>query len=148
MWAEETPLRQVIDSEVRSAWQREKITFAKPSEDSEFLRRVSLDLVGVIPTWEATVAFLDSKDPGKRDKLIEALLADPRFAQHQADVWDLILFGRNPPGYDTYRRDGFQAWLRRQFEKNTPYDVWVRALLKAEGNSIDDSALFYAQYSR
>jgi Protein of unknown function (DUF1549)/Protein of unknown function (DUF1553) len=147
-WAEGTPLRKVIDSEAASAWQREKITPAKPSDDSAFLRRVSLDLVGVIPTWEATVAFLEGKDPGKREKLIDALLADPRFAQHQADVWDLILFGRNPPGYDTYRRDGFQAWLRRQFEKNTPYDVWARELLKAEGNSVDDSALFYAQYSR
>src|SRR5262249_43804414 len=107
-----------------------------------------LDLIGVIPTYAETVAFLESKDPAKREKLIDTLLADPRFAQHQADIWDLILFGRNPPGYDTYRRDGFQAWLRRQFEKNIPYDVWVRELLKAEGNSIDGSALFFAQYSR
>ncbi len=146
--AEETPLRKAIDAEVRAAWQQAKVTPAKPSDDAQFLRRVSLDLVGVIPTYEATVAFLDSKDPAKREKLIDSLLADPRFAQHQADVWDLILFGRNPPGYDTHRRDGFQAWLRRQFEKNTPYDVWVRELLKAEGNSIDGSALFFAQYSR
>src|SRR5262249_11870913 len=81
----ETPLRKAIDAEVRAAWQRAKITPAKPSDDSHFLRRVSLDLIGVIPTYEATVAFLDSKDPAKREKLIDGLLADPRFAQHQAD---------------------------------------------------------------
>jgi hypothetical protein len=144
----EPPLRDVIDAEIKGAWQRQKITPAKRSSDSEFLRRVSLDLIGVIPAYEETIAFLQSKDPAKREKLVAALLADARFAQRQADVWDLILFGRNPPGHDTHRREGFQAWLRRQFEKNVPYDVWVRELLKAEGNSIDDSALYYAQYSR
>src|SRR5262245_35949857 len=133
-------LRDAIDAEIKSAWQQKNIAPATASTDPEFLRRVSLDLVGVVPAYEETLAFLESRDPAKRDKLIAELLADPRFARHQADVWDLILFGRNPPGYDTHRRDGFQAWLRRQFEKNVPYDVWVRELLKAEGNSLDDSA--------
>jgi hypothetical protein len=140
------PLRNVIDSEVKTAWQREKITPAKPATDAEFLRRVHLDLVGEIPTYEETVAFLDSKDADKRDKLIEKLLADPRFARHQGDIWDMILFGRNPPGYETYRRPGFQAWLRTQFEKNTPYDVWVRELLKADGTSDTTGAMYFAQW--
>lgn len=143
---EERSLRHGIDSEVRAAWQREKITPAKPSSDAEFLRRVCLDLIGVIPTYEETIAFLDSKEPDKRAKLIDRLLADPRFARHQADVWDMVLFGRNPPGYETQVRDGFQGWLRQRFEKNVPYDVWARELLKAEGNSVENSALFYAQY--
>lgn len=146
--AAELPLRQFIDAEVRAAWQRQKITPASASNDAEFLRRVCLDLIGVIPTYEETVAFLDSKDPTKREQLIDRLLADPRFAQHQADVWDLILFGRNPPGYDTQRREGFQTWLKRQFENNVPYDVWVRELLKALGTSAEGSALYYAQYNR
>lgn len=143
---EEPPLRQVIDAEVQAAWQREKISPAALSSDAEFLRRVSLDLVGVIPTYDETVAFLDSKDADRRTRLIDRLLADPRFAQHQADVWDLILFGRNPPGFDTDKRDGFQAWLRKQFAQNVPYNVWVRELLRAEGNSVDNGALYYVQY--
>ena len=142
------PLRQFIDAEVRAAWQQRQITPAARSSDGEFLRRVSLDLVGVIPTYEETVAFLDSKEPTKREQLIDRLLADPRFARHQADVWDLILFGRNPPGFDTQRRGGFQAWLQRQFANNVPYDVWVRELLTAPGTSADGTALYYAQYNR
>jgi hypothetical protein len=142
----EKPLRQIIDAEVRAAWEREKVTPAKPATDAEFLRRVYLDLAGSIPTYEETVAFLDSKEPAKREQLIDRLLADPRFAQHQADVWDLVLFGRHPPGYDTQVRPGFQAWLRGRFEKNIPYDVWVRELLRAEGNSVENAALYYAQY--
>jgi hypothetical protein len=144
--AEEKPLRQVIDAAVQAAWQKQEITPAKRSSDAEFLRRVFLDLVGSIPTYEETVAFLDSNGADKREQLIDRLLADPRFAQHQTDVWDLVLFGRHPPGYDTDKRDGFQAWLRKQFAQNTPYDVWVRELLRADGNSAENGALYYVQY--
>jgi len=140
------PLRNVIDSEVRAAWQREKIAPAQASTDAEFLRRVSLDLIGVIPTSAEAAAFLDSPEADKREKLVEKLLADPRFARHQGDIWDMILFGRNPPGYETSRRPGFQAWLRARFEKNTPYDEWVRELLKAEGNSDENGAMYFAQW--
>jgi hypothetical protein len=146
--ADEEPLRDAIDAAIATAWKQHNVTPAPASSDSEFLRRVSLDLVGVVPTYEETVKFLDSKDPAKRSQWIDRLLGDSRFAQHQADVWDQVLFGRNPPGHETYRRPGFQAWLRRQFENNTPYDVWARALLKAEGDSVDGPALYYAQYNR
>src|SRR3954447_10110470 len=84
------PLRQVIDSEVQAARARQKVTPAPPGTDAEFLRRVCLDLVGVTPTYEETVAFLGGADRGKREKLVDRLLAAPRFARHQADVWDLV----------------------------------------------------------
>jgi hypothetical protein len=65
--AEDRPLRDVIDAEVTAAWQREKITPAEPASDAEFLRRVHLDLVGVIPTYDETVAFLaDTAAHGSR----------------------------------------------------------------------------------
>ncbi len=140
------PLRDVIDSRVRQAWTREKITPAKPASDAEFLRRVSLDLMGEVPNYEETVAFLDDKDSAKRAKLIDKLLADPRYARHQADVWDMILFGRRPPGYDTDKRAGFRAWLVSRFEKNIPYDEWARELLRADGDSVNNGALYYVQY--
>lgn len=144
--ADDGPLRQAIDADLATAWKREKVTVAKPATDAEFLRRVTLDLIGTIPTYEETVAFLASTDANKRDAVIDRLLADARFAQHQADLWDLILFSRNPPGYDTDKRDGFQAWMRRQFEQNVPYDVWTRELLRAEGNSVENGAMYFVQY--
>jgi hypothetical protein len=144
--AEAKPLREVIDAAVRACWERDKVTPAKPASDAEFLRRVYLDLAGSVPTYEETVAFLDGTDLARREKLIDRLLADPRYAQHQADVWDMTLFGRRPPGYDTDKREGFQGWLRSCFEKNVPYDAWARELLKAEGNSAENGALYYVQY--
>src|SRR2546427_147240 len=89
--AGEKPLRQVIDAEVRAAWQREKITPAGRSDDATFLRRLFLDLLGTVPTYEETKQFLDDPDANRRAKLIDRLLDDPRFAAHQADVWDLVL---------------------------------------------------------
>lgn len=145
--AEDRPLHEIIDAEITAGWAKAKVTAAPLASDAEFLRRVSLDLVGVIPTYDETVAFLADSSPDKHQKLIDRLLDDPRYAQHQADLWDLILFGRNPPGYETDKRDGVQRWLREQFAQNRPYDVWVRELLKAEGNSAEQGPpLYYVQY--
>jgi len=143
----QTPLRDVIDNRVQAKWQEENLAPAPPADDATFLRRVYLDLCGTIPTADEAREFLDDQDPQKRAKLIDRLLDDPRYAQHQADVWDMIYFGRNPPGYKTNERSGFQKWLRKQFAENTPYDAIARAILKAEGNSVDDGApMFFVQY--
>jgi hypothetical protein len=145
--AEDARLRDVIDREIRATWDREGIVPAGPAEDAMFLRRVWLDLCGTIPTYDEAVAFLGDASPDKRQKLVDRLLNDPRFGLHQADVWDLAYFTRNPPGYDVDRRPGFQNWLRTQFQQNVPYDVWVQAILKAGGNTVDDGPpAFYTMY--
>jgi hypothetical protein len=138
------PLRQVIDAEVKAAWEREKITPAAPANDATFLRRLYLDLVGTLPTHDEAQAFLQDKEANKREKLIDRLLADPRFAAQQARVWDLVFFGRHPEGYEaTARRPAFLAWLTEKFAKNEPYDRWVRELLLAESPG---PAIYYVQY--
>ena len=83
------PLREVIDGEVRAAWQREKIVPSATATDAEFFRRVSLDIVGVIPTHDETVAFLEDSSPHKRSQWIDRLLDDPRYARHMAELWDV-----------------------------------------------------------
>lgn len=145
--ADEEPLRHRIDVAIRSLWQAEKLTPALRTTDAEFLRRIYLDLVGVIPEYSETVAFLNDQAADKRERLIDSLLADPRFAKHQAEIWDLILFTRNPPGYETDKRAGIQNWLTKNFEQNRPYDEWVRELLKADGNSVEQGPpLYFVQY--
>ena len=145
---QEASLRTRIDAEVQAAWQRNKVTPASSADDAAFLRRIYLDLVGTIPTHDEAIAFLQDTDSAKRSKLIDRLLDDPRYAVQQAQVWDQVLFGRNPPGGEATRlRPGFEKWLRAKFAKNDPYDQWVRELLLAEGNSVDQGApLFYVQY--
>jgi len=149
MTAADVPLRDSIDAEIRKVWEREKVASAVLADDATFLRRVSLDLTGVIPDYESTIAFLADADPAKRAKLIDRLLEDPCYARHQADVWDMALFGRNPPGYDAPKREGFQVWLRDMFAKNAPYDQLVRTMLRGEGNTAEQGAPMYlVQYDR
>jgi hypothetical protein len=127
------PLRTVIDREVAAAWKTQKVTPAAKSTDAEFLRRIYLDLVGAPPTYDETTTFLADTDAKKREKLIGALLADPRYATAQANVWDLALFGRHPGNiFETRVRPAFQKWLTRQFADGVPYDKLVRELLLAE----------------
>lgn len=145
----EAPLRDVIDAEIRKVWKEKGIQPAPPASDGEFLRRVHLDLVGTIPSHEEAAAFLADPSSDKRSKLIDKLLDDPRFAAHQTSEWDMVLFGRNPPGYDAPKREGFIRFLKEQFEKNTPYDELARTILKAEGNTAEDGApMFLMQYYR
>ncbi|MSR55434.1 MAG: DUF1549 domain-containing protein, partial [Gemmataceae bacterium] len=119
-------LRDVIDREIKTAWAKEKITAPIQSSDTMFLRRIYLDLVGMIPTYAEATAFLGDTDPKKREKLIDKLLADPRYARQQAQVFDLAMLTRNhevvegPIGHRN--RGRFRDWLAKQFDDNEPYD--------------------------
>ncbi|HZZ78001.1 MAG TPA: DUF1549 domain-containing protein, partial [Gemmataceae bacterium] len=142
--AQEKSLRQIIDTEIKAGWQKEKITPSPRSTDSVFLRRVYLDLIGVVPSYDETTAFLKDSDLKKREKVIDKLLADPRFAKEQAHLWDLVLFGRHPQNiFETRKRDNFTKWLAEQFAKNVPYDRLVAKMLTAEE---EGSQMFYVQY--
>ena len=141
------PLRETIDRHIESTWKQKLIQPAGRSSDHEFLRRIYLDLIGTIPSYEEAQAFLTDASPNKREQLIDRLIANPRFGQHQAEVWDQVYFGRNPPGYGTDRREGFRNWLTEQWNQNVPYDDWAKAILMAEGNTVDDGApMFLVAY--
>jgi hypothetical protein len=147
-WADDAAVSSVIDEHIRAAWKTESIEPAVLAKDAEFLRRIYLDLVGTVPTFEETVEFLDSYQQDKRRKLIDRLLSAPRFARHQANVWDSVLMLRNPPRYDARTRPEFRQWLRDQFEKNVKYDVWARKLIEAGGNSVENGeSMYLIQYS-
>jgi hypothetical protein len=142
--AEETPLRQIIDGEMEAVWKREKVTPAGPADDAAFLRRIYLDLIGTIPTSDEAAQFLKDTDAKKREKLIDKLLADPRYATNQANVWNVVLFGRRPANLENDRkRDGFKKWLTARFEKNVAYDQIVRELLLADEEGTET---FYVQF--
>src|SRR4051812_3502350 len=72
--AEDRPLREIIDAEIRAAWK--EVTPAGRASDATFLRRVYLDLVGTVPTYEEARNFLQDTNPKKRESLIDRLLED------------------------------------------------------------------------
>ena len=143
--ADDERLRDTIDRQIKAGWAKEKITAPIQSSDTVFLRRAYLDLVGMIPTYEEATAFLKDADPKKREKLIDKLLADPRFARQQSHAWDLAMLGRNAKLVDGTvghrNRERFRQWLAKQFESNEPWDRVAAKILRAEE---DGSQLFFA----
>ena len=104
---------------------------APPATDAEFLRRISLDLTGMIPTSAEARAFLDDPSPYKRPTAIDRLLAGPEYARRMQDVFDAMLMERRD---DTHvPAPEWQAFLRRAFADNLPYDQLVTAILSADG---------------
>src|SRR5262249_32964759 len=79
-------LVQRIDRAIQEKLDPEKMPASPLANDAEFLRRVYLDLAGVIPPADKVAAFLDSKEPDKRAKLIDELLASPAYGRHMADI--------------------------------------------------------------
>lgn len=125
--ADTAPLHQRIDSLLES-----KATGPLPpqADDAEFLRRVYLDLVGVIPTVTETRAFLDDKTADKRVKLIDRLLADQRYVRWLSTTLDVLLMERRPD--KVVKGLDFQNYLYRAVAENRPYNVLAQEILSAD----------------
>ena len=80
-------LAGLIDKSIQDRLSAEKATVAPLADDAEFVRRAYLDITGVIPPADKVAAFLDSKQPDKRARLIDALLASPNYGLHMGDLW-------------------------------------------------------------
>ncbi len=135
-------LARLIDAEIDRKLAQAKIPPSPRCDDAEFLRRVYLDLTGVIPTAEKARAFLDSTDPDKREKLIDELLADPNYGRRMADIWTAKLFP-NDSANRFVQKEPFHAWLAEQFHKNTPWDRLVTQLITATGTADQNPAVIY-----
>lgn len=132
---------QHIDLEITRKLTAEKVPASPLASDAEFLRRLYLDLTGKIPTYDRAVAFLDSKDPARRTKLIDELLAAPDFGEHFATTFtNLLLVG---DAVNLTERNRFQRWLAEKFNKNHPWDRLVTDLVTAEGTSADNPAVVF-----
>lgn len=102
-------------------------------DDTAFLRRVSVDIAGRLPTAEEATSFLADSDPDKRAKKIDELLDSPDYAAYFAQKWAAIL--RNKRTKDTYQRGtyAFHEWLRQSLAENKPYDRLVSEVITASG---------------
>lgn len=101
------------------------------SSDEEFVRRIYLDLTGVIPTVEQTRSFLADDSPQKRQDLIDHLLTSPQHARRLQNVFDEMLMERRG-GNDVPDAD-WQNWLRESFRENKPWNQIVTEILSADG---------------
>ncbi len=101
--------------------------------DEQFLRRVTLDLAGRIPTIEERAAFLDQPD---RARLVDRLLTSDEFARMWADLWTTQWYGYLDD--EASDREGLSGWLEQQIRQKRPYNELVQTLISASGESAFD----------
>jgi hypothetical protein len=127
----------LIDQQIAKTWTDAGVANAGISTDAEFLRRVSLDITGLLPSPEETLEFLKDAAPGKRAAKIDQLLARPEYALAWAELWDNLLLGYDEKTRSDSKR-ALYGWLKDEvFSKNLAYDKMVRALISSSGINTD-----------
>jgi hypothetical protein len=125
--------KNAIDHFVLAKWEGVKTTGETPvprvCDDSTFVRRVYLDVVGLIPTVEQTQKFLADQSADKREKLVDELLArNADYAANWTPFWEDAL-GSGVVTGGLRARGNYQEWIRKSFEENKPYDLLVLELI-------------------
>ena len=112
------------------AWKDNEVEPSPVADDSEWMRRVHLDICGHIPSVEEVEKFIADKDKAKRTKLIDRLLDDPAYTRNWTTVWTNLCIGQQTPR--RVSRDGMQKFFREAFGKNRPWKDVVSDLVTAE----------------
>ena len=130
--------RNFIDEQVFAKLKAMGMPPSGPCDDATFLRRASIDIAGHLPTLDETRRFLTDPDPAKRDRLIDALLASPEYADYFAGKWSALLRNKRTEPKDARGNFAFHAWIRDSLLANKPYDQLVREVVAASGDLADN----------
>ena len=133
------PRKNFIDESIFGRMATAGIRSAPLASDLEFLRRVTLDLTGRIPSGADVVKFINDPNPSKRDLKVDALMGSPEFV----DKWTMFLGDlyknnamNNNVNRDVNGRDSFYLYLKDAVSTNKPYDQIARDLITASGDSL------------
>jgi hypothetical protein len=121
-----------IDRLVNAKLNRLNIGISPKCDDAEFLRRVTLDVIGTLPTADEAREFLADQSADKRERWVASLVDRPEFADYWALKWsDLLRVERQSLGHKAAR--DYYEWIRTSFATNKPLDRFARELLTADG---------------
>ncbi|MEM7391485.1 MAG: DUF1549 and DUF1553 domain-containing protein [Verrucomicrobiota bacterium] len=137
-----------IDTLVHDKLKKLHMAPSEVASDEQFLRRVTLDLVGLPPTVEEFKAFMDDEDPDKREKLVDRLMARDEFVDLWAMKWGEILMIKSNRNVQ-YGRDrkavyNYYQWVRGNVKDNVPVNRFAHQLLTGTGSNLKSpTANFY-----
>ncbi len=127
--------RTIVDRFTHKQWQELGIVPSDLCSDEVFMRRVSLDIAGTMPTAAQVKAFLADPDPAKRDKLIDRLLESPEYSYYFANKWaDVLRVRRGNQASRAFGTFAFHNWIRESIAADKPYNEFVREILGAIGD--------------
>lgn len=136
------PAQNFIDELVYQKLQQLKYAPSELCTDNAFVRRVYLDLLGVLPSIDEQREFLADPEPQRRELLVNRLLDRPEYARFWALKWgDLLRLQKSEMTEAGVHK--FYAWLVEKFESNSPLDQFARELLTAQGSTFAHPAANY-----
>ncbi|MCG8652828.1 MAG: DUF1549 domain-containing protein, partial [Pirellulales bacterium] len=130
--ADVAALAKQIDQRIHQRHVQEGITPRPLVSDHQFIRRVTLDLAGRVPTIAELDAFVESTDHGKRAKLIQRLIDSPDFAFHQRNEMDILLLRR------LEHNDSWREYLLEATKANRSWEQMFREIMLPEDHCPDD----------
>ena len=128
------PSRNFVDDFV---FQKLKVMGMPPSDvvdDATFVRRVTVDVAGRLPTPEESHRFLSSTNGNKRDRLVDDLLESGDYADYFANKWGALFRNKRTDNAQARGTYAFHAWIRDSLHANKPFDQFVREILTASGD--------------
>jgi hypothetical protein len=140
------PARNFIDELVFKKLKQLGMPPSGICDDATFLRRVSIDIAGRLPSTAEMKKFVADTNPKKRDVVIDRLLDSPEYAEYFAGKWGALL--RNKRDLPTHARGtyAFHSWIRDSLIENKPYDQFVREVVSATGDiSLQPPVAWYRQ---
>lgn len=143
------PANNKVDELTAAKWQRMKILPSDLCDDTEFLRRIYLDLTGLPPTIEDVRGFLADKRESrvKREAVVDRLIGSSEFIDFWTNKWaDLLQVNRK--FLDVEGAVAFRDWIRKQVAENLPYDQFVKAIVTATGSNHANPAASYFKILR
>ncbi|MBX3443372.1 MAG: DUF1553 domain-containing protein [Planctomyces sp.] len=135
--AETPPVANFVDEHV---FGKLKVLGVPPSplaDDATYLRRVSIDVAGRLPTEQEVREFLSDPLPDKRARLVDRLLDSPEYADLFANKWNAVLRNKKRQDEDAPGTLAFHQWIWNSLYENKPYDEFVGELLTASGDVSD-----------
>ena len=139
------PQNNYIDKLVHAKLKKLRIAPSEVCSDEVFLRRVTLDVIGLLPTPEEYNRFIGSKDPKKREKLVDELLGRKEFAELWVLKWAELLQIRSSNQVSYKAMLLYYNWLQDKIARNVPMDQTVQELLGASGGTFKSPATNYYQ---
>jgi hypothetical protein len=133
--------RNLVDTHVQSKLRALNIPASPRCDDATYLRRVTIDIAGRLPTMEEAIAFAADTAEDRRDSLIERLLGSDDYADYFANKWNAILRNRRTSDKLQYANMALHQWIRESLQTNKPFDDFVRELLTASGTVASNPAV-------
>ena len=126
--------RNFIDELVFAKLRRVGMPPSLICDDATFIRRVTIDIAGRLPTDDEAKEFLASTDSKKRDVLIDRLLVSTDYADYFANKWSALLRNKRANAQAMRGNFAFHGWIRDSLHKNMRYDEFARSVLAASGD--------------